>query len=211
MKTQTNLFSHFERKDLQKRYGRSVHGGVKSKGQRKLERPLVANKPVHLVLKSQKAKGQWSFLTPKNQQIVREILTSKSKKFGVRVADFANGGNHLHIKLRFSTRENFQNFLRAVTCLLARKITGAKKGQPKGKFWEGLAFTRILKSSFEEKQLKVYFEANRMESIKGPVARQRFLDNFNRTVKEFHKQELAQGSLRFGDLILPPNRLVQIN
>lgn len=211
MKNQTSLFTHFERKDLQKRYGRSIHGGVKSKGRRKLERPLAANKPVHLVLKSQKAKGSWSFLTPKNQQIVRSTLQQKAKKFGVRIADFANGGNHLHIKLRFSSREGFQNFLRATTCLLARQITGAKKGQAKGKFWEGLAFTRILKSSFEEKQLKGYFEANRVESTKGPVARQRFLDNFNRTVKEFHKREIAEGSLRFGDLILPPNRLVQIN
>lgn len=208
---QVSLFTHFDRKDLKKRYGRTVHGGVKSQGRRKQERPLAANKPVHLVLKSQKAIGSWSFLTPKNRQAVWDIIQRKAKKFGIRIADYANVGNHLHMNLRFSSRENFQNFLRAITCLIARKITGAKKGQAKGRFWEGLAFTRLLKTSFELKQLKGYFEANRVESTRGPAARQRFLDAFNRTVKKFHREELVPGSIKFGDLVLPPNRLVSIN
>jgi hypothetical protein len=70
--------------------------------------------------------------------------------------------------------------------LIARKITNAKKGnklkatnQKQNKFWQGLAFTRVLKTSLEELQLKGYFKANRKQAAQGEKAREEFLNKFN--------------------------------
>ncbi|MBS1971979.1 MAG: transposase [Bdellovibrionales bacterium] len=181
-KSSSPLFDYHDSGATKRKYGRTTHGGVDSKGRRKEYRPLSEKKWIHLTLKSSKAKGPWSFLTPKNQQIIREILKSKSKKWGVQIAEVVNVGNHLHIKLKFKYREGFQNFLRSVTALIARKITNARRGHAAGKFWQGLAFTRVIKTHIEELQLRGYFKANRLQAAKGQKAREEYLQKFNEWV-----------------------------
>jgi hypothetical protein len=176
---QTNLFDYFETAKTRKRYGRTQHGGMSARGHRKLERPLSTRKWIHLVLKSDKAKGNLSFLTPKNKILIQKVIRDKSRKFGVAIADQANVGNHLHLKIRIQSRESFQKFLKAVTTLIARKVTGARKGKPFGRFWQGLAFTRVLTSRFEEMSLTGYIMANRLEAASSTAARDKFLWNFN--------------------------------
>lgn len=178
-KSQLSLFDYHKTHETKRRYGRTWHGGAETKGHRKNYRPLAEKKWIHLVLKSQKAKGSWSFLTPKNQILIRQILKEKAQKWGVQIAEIVNVGNHLHVKLKFKYREGFQNFLRSVTSLIARRITTARRGVKTGKFWQGLAFTRVLKTRLEEVQLRGYFDANRMQAQKGLKAREEFLDKFN--------------------------------
>lgn len=172
---QISLFDH----QTKKRYSRTKHGGDINKGKRKLERPLSTKHVIHLTLKSDKAKGALSFLTFKNQNLVREIIREKAKKFGVRIADMANVGDHIHLKLRIQSRRLFQNFLRAITTLIARKVTGAKKGKAFGRFWSGLAFTRVLKSFKEEQILTGYFIANRLEACTSYTKREKLRREFN--------------------------------
>jgi len=174
-------------KETKKRYSRTQHGGTPSKGHRKLERPLGKRNWIHLVLKSDKAVGKMSFLGAQNKIAVEKILKDKARKFGVSIADQANVGNHIHLKIRITSREGFQRFLKSVTALIARKMTGARKGKPFGRFWQGLAFTRVLKSYTEELNLKGYFYANRSEAALGPAARDRMLRAFNRWV--YHERE----------------------
>ena len=169
---QINIFDYFDTNKTRKRYGRTQHGGTETKGHRKLERPLSTTRPIHLVLKSHKAKGSLSFLHSNNKSMVEAILRQKAKKFGVRIADFANVGNHLHLKIRIKSRTSFKSFLKAVTNLIARKITGARKGKPFGKFWQGQAFTRVLVSKFEELNLFGYIKANQIEANKSKSARE---------------------------------------
>lgn len=99
----------------------------------------------------------------KNKSMVEKLIQEKSKKFHVKIADIVNMGNHLHIKLKIVSRLSFQKFLISITGLIARKITGARRGKTFGKFWQGLAFTRVVKTSLEELQLRGYFEANRRQ------------------------------------------------
>jgi hypothetical protein len=66
-------FSLFDDR-TKKRYNRTAHGGTLNKGKRKLERPLSTRKSIHLVLKSDKAKGRFSFLNPHNKLLVNRIL-----------------------------------------------------------------------------------------------------------------------------------------
>ena len=182
----------------EKKYSRTTHGGEESRGRRKEYRPLAENKWHHLTLKSEKAKGPWSFLAPKNQAIIKQVLKDKSKKWGVKIAEVANVGNHLHIKLKFRYRKGFQNFLRSITSLIARKITNTKRGNKlkttkhkQNKFWQGLAFTRVLKTSFEVLQLKGYFEANRRQAARGEKAREEYLNAFNEWIRRMRYGESA--------------------
>lgn len=172
--TQTNLFDQLpstsKKRELKRRL---THGGEKSIGKRKLARPFAKKKWIHLTLKSNVAVADRSFLH--YSKWIESLLKAKSKKFGLETKDFVNMGNHLHIKIRAGTRLGFQNFLRSITSLIARKVSGARKGNAFGKFWNSLAYTRLLTTSFEVSALIRYFEANRIELSKGKLARERYL------------------------------------
>lgn len=176
---QSNLFDYYNTSETRQRYGRTQHGGSETKGHRKLERPLSTKRAIHLVLKSNKAKGSLSFLHAKNKIAVESILRTKAHKFGVKIAEFANVGNHLHLKIKITSRQTFGSFLKSVTTLIARQVTGARRGKPFGKFWQGQAFTRILVSKFEELNLFGYIKANQIEATQSKSARENYLKRFN--------------------------------
>lgn len=84
-------------------------------------------------------------------------------------------GNHIHFQIRISDRKNFQNFLRSITSLIARHVTGARRGMSFGKFWQALAFTRVLATSFEVWGLRDYLTGNRVERQHGYSSREAYL------------------------------------
>lgn len=171
---------------------RRTHGGFASRGRRKIRRPLAAKKWIHLVLKSERAVGGRSFLTAKNKVFIERLLKLKARKFGVKIAEFANVGNHLHLKIRITDRGEFGKFLKSVTTQVARFVTGARRGHPFGRFWQGLAYTRVLSSRYEELQLRGYIAANRLEAElpgeKGRSAREKWLAEFNRHIQGLRRR-----------------------
>jgi REP element-mobilizing transposase RayT len=152
-------------------------GGIKLKKRRKVARPLIPGAVHHVVLKSSKAVGALSFY--KNKNLTVTLLKDRSKKYFVEIIEWVNMGNHLHLKVRFKSRRNFQNFLRTFAAILARKITGAHRSKSFGRFWDGLVFTRIITTKFEELGLKAYFEANHRQRELGYAARTEYLKSFN--------------------------------
>ena len=108
---------------------RIAHGGGLNEGKRKLYRPFSENMALHLTLHSHKARGQWSFLLPKNADIVNRIVYKMSDRFKVSVLQMANSGNHLHMVVYASDKRNFKRFLRSITGLIARKITGHERAK----------------------------------------------------------------------------------
>jgi REP element-mobilizing transposase RayT len=171
---------------------RRTHGGIVSRGRRKNRRPLATKKWIHLVLKSDRAVGGRSFLTAKNKVFIERLLKLKARKFGVKIAEFANVGNHLHLKIRITDRLEFGKFLKSVTTQVARFVTGARRGHPFGRFWQGLAYTRVLSSRYEELQLRGYIVANRLEAElpgeKGRSAREKWLADFNRHIQGLRRR-----------------------
>lgn len=150
---------------------RVQHGGV-TKGRRKTIRPLDRKKPLHLVLKSSAAKGSLSFLGAKNRLFVERTIRDTAKKFGVTVHSFQNVGNHLHAIVKFTKREGFQNFLRTATALIARAVTGARRGKPFGRrFWDALAFTRVINGRRDLAQTEAYLAKNELEREEGKAIR----------------------------------------
>jgi hypothetical protein len=182
MQDQLTLFDYFNPKPVKTPSERTQHGGTFGKNHRKELRPLSTKKWIHVVLKSDKAYGPLSFLHPNHELWIEKLLHEKAKKFGVKIGDYANMGNHLHLKVKISSRENFGKFLKSVSSLISRKVTGAKRGKPFGRFWQGLAYTRILTSPTEESQLKDYIEASRREVRDSKQAREDFLAQFNQWI-----------------------------
>src|SRR4051812_20183141 len=78
-----------------KAYTRLEHGGTLRRGKRKLIRPIDPKRPVHVVLKSSRARGHWSLLT--RDQAIRNLIRRFGQKFEVELKEYANAGNHLHL------------------------------------------------------------------------------------------------------------------
>lgn len=171
--TQQLLLAKSELKYLKAR----IHGGCSPVGRRKTKRPLIPRAATHLVLKSSKAQGRLSFYAHK--KLVHGPLKQKAGKFFVEILDFVNMGNHLHMKVRFKDAQRFQQFVKSYTALLARMITGARKGKPFGRFWDGLAYTRVLTSKLEVFGLRIYFEGNHREREMGRAQRDFYLKGWN--------------------------------
>jgi len=148
-----------------------VHGGISKPGKRKIARPFIRKKWMHLVLKSSKAKGSLSLLAKRNKAVVAKIVSEQARQCGAELKEQINMGNHIHIRIRFFERSQMRKYLRAVPGLIARHVLGAEKGAAKGKFWDGLAFTRVL-DSYNNFRLSGYFRANVFERDFGPAARE---------------------------------------
>ena len=143
---------------------RTEHGGAIRSGRRKLARPIDSKRPMHLVVRSEKARGTFSLLSYRHEKKIRFLVQSQAKRYGVRVYRYANSGNHLHLVVRARTRAGFQNFVRALTGKVAQLVTSAKKGQAFGKFWDGLAYSRVAEWGRAFRNIVDYVIINELEA-----------------------------------------------
>ena len=151
--------------DAFKKATRTEHGGVIRQGQRKLKRPFDSKTPLHLVLRSSRAKGEWSFSRVKNGRQIKHWVHHLARKNHVKVYRLANSGNHLHLLVKADSRRDFQSYLRALTGIVSRLVTGAKKGNPMGKFWDALAYTRVVRWGRDFKNVTYYLIRNELEEL----------------------------------------------
>jgi REP element-mobilizing transposase RayT len=155
-----NMSAEFN--DYWKTSGRKVHGGAYAKGKRKTKRPFDSKKPIHLVLRSSRAKGELSML--KKQIKIKQTIDLYAKKWSVSLYRYSNNGNHLHLLLRAKNKKDFQIFLRTVSGVIARFMLNAKKGHAQGSFWDTLAFTRIAEWGVAFKKASKYVVQNILEA-----------------------------------------------
>lgn len=167
---------------------KKTHGGQKSNA--KCKRPFVPNKWMHITHRSGRAVGSWSLLSFKNKIFVKNLMTSTAKKYFVTVGDFVNMGDHLHLKIKAKRREDLQNFLRVIAAQIARHVMKAKKGLISGRFWDGLIYSRVLLSAFEELGLKGYFQGNRIELSHGKESREEYLKKHNSWMQSLKSRKL---------------------
>lgn len=141
------------------------HGGEIRLGKRKGRRPIAVKRVMHVTLRSSKAKGKYSFLLPKHARFIENLLSELSKTYGVKLYEKANSGNHLHLAAKPETRKGFQNFLRVLAARIATYVTGARKGNPFGKFWDALAYSRIVEWGKAYENLIKYIQQNTLEAL----------------------------------------------
>ena len=147
--------------------GRISHGDSSSTGKRKIARPFKRNCATHLVLKSENAKGSLNMRTARNQIAIERIIARQAQRFGVKIHAEQNVGNHIHCIVSCGARENFKNFLRAVTGLIARFVLNGRGG----KFWTQIPFTRLITGKRDYMAMLRYIAKNLIEATCGKSAR----------------------------------------
>ncbi len=125
-------------------------GGSLARGRRKTARPLDFKRPTHLVLK---ATNSWRLL--RNKNLVLKTINRLNSKFGVRMFESGVHADHVHLLVQFGNRTLYRRWIRSVTGLLARAISGLK--------WRHRPFTRIVNWKRDYKQVQRYVRSNRVE------------------------------------------------
>lgn len=99
-------------------------------------RTISTKDSMHLVLRSSKAIGAWSFRAPKNKKAILQIISKFAKKYSVQIKSMANVGNHLHLHVQLARRDSYRPFIRAITGAIAMAVTGVNR-------WQGLPKVKI--------------------------------------------------------------------
>jgi REP element-mobilizing transposase RayT len=99
----------------------------------KRARPLSSKLPIHLVLRSTRS---W-MRSPRHFKAVNDTVHRVARRRGLRVYQYANVGNHLHLLIKISHRGRWAAFIRELT---GRVATLAGRGQ----VWVGRPFTRVV-------------------------------------------------------------------
>ena len=124
---------------------------------------------MHLILKSSRARGAWSFSTRANREKTKTVLDKFSAKHGVRVLDLADAGSHIHLKIQVTNRFLYKPFIQAITAALMMAITGTSRWhKPLGakKFWDHRPYTRVLALGRQPSLiLRDYFVINRLQGM----------------------------------------------
>jgi len=133
----------------------------------KSKRPMDSNKALHLVLKSSQAVGDKSFHSEKYEAKIWDIIRHHAEKTGIKIYEYANGGNHLHLLLRAKHRDDYTAFIRIITGLIARLVGKSERGKPlKKQFWDARPFSRIVSFARQEfNAIKTYLLRNTLEAI----------------------------------------------
>src|SRR5271156_3235672 len=84
-------------------FTRTEHGGALRAGKRKLARPMATKRPMHLVMRSTRARGGWSMASTTNNSKVHVIVVGSAERFHIQILRFANVGNHLHLVVQAKT------------------------------------------------------------------------------------------------------------
>jgi REP element-mobilizing transposase RayT len=161
---------------------RRDHGGILALGKRRSRRPLNINKPVHLVLRSDLAKGSRSLL--RNQALVLRTLEKFAKRFHICIYEKAVCGNHIHIFAKANSKRDLQNFFRVFAGQVAQGIlqkfplqkheqkafTGRRGGTPQHRknqrtFWSFLLYSRIVSWGRDYQRVVNYVVRNTKEAL----------------------------------------------
>jgi hypothetical protein len=170
-------------KEIRFKIDDSSYGGILRNTQvgREGPRPLSKRNSIHLVLRSSKARGQWSFALPHHRENIRQVVRKFSLKYKVEVMRLANVGNHLHFEVRVSGRESYNAFIRAICSAIAMVVTGTSRWNPLRdlltdkiksgrmnpespmRFWDYRPFTRIVFGNVGLLRLRDYLRINQLE------------------------------------------------
>jgi REP element-mobilizing transposase RayT len=103
-------------------------------------------------------------LHPDKAKHVDALVRKSAQRRGITLYRFANVGNHLHLLVKARDKASFQAFLREVSGRIALLVTGARKGNPVGKFWDHLAWSRLVSWGREFATVSRYLIKNLFEA-----------------------------------------------
>ncbi len=145
---------------------RNFGGSLLKKSHAKTARPFSSKETLHLVFRSTMATGKNSLLHPFNARKVEKIILKQAYKWGIKIYELANVGNHIHLLVLAKERRLFKAFIRAVTGLIARFVLRAERGRAKNvKFWDQRPFSRIVAWKKDFDLVKKYVIQNYNEAM----------------------------------------------
>ena len=121
----------------------TAHGGRKVRGKRKTARPIATKECMHVIMHSDRARGQWAL--DKHRKEIEALIAKTAERFGIKVRGRQVLWNHIHLLIQGRKRREIQGFLRVLPALITMLVTGAGNTRPMGRFWGGLVFSRIVK------------------------------------------------------------------
>ncbi len=144
--------------------GLKFFGGILLKGRRKSQRPLSHRHPIHLVLRSDKARGLASFF--RFRKSIDQLTNFHAKRFGVRVYQRAIQSNHIHFVIKIHNRELYRHFISALTGAIALRVCrGAGLKKQNKTFWLARPFTRIISWGRDYHSVLKYLTQNTLEAL----------------------------------------------
>lgn len=160
-------------------------GGALLRGRRITQRPLAFRKPIHIVLRSSKAKGRWAFLDYRNKRKIEKWLKTFAKRNAVRLYEVAIVWNHIHLSARFPNRSSYNCFIRSITGTLPKVVLGFQ--HPTQTFWDYRPFTRILEWGKDFRGTCQYIINNTLEALS--------LRKFQPRAERYHKWLSQHGAI----------------
>ncbi len=162
---------------------RAFSPGARTTRQSRKYRPRGTKEAMHLVLRSDRARGPKSLL--KYDRVVRSVIGKLASRHGVRIYRIVNAGNHLHITLKLSKQFLWHGFISGVTGGIARAVGFkrdentkqgfAKQGRPHQGFWNSRPFTRLISWGRDYNIVKDYHILNQLEADGAVPPRSRML------------------------------------
>lgn len=143
---QTSFIPHFS----------SEFGGALLKRKRKTARPLTSKKPIHIVIRSTKARGPHSFAN--NRKRLDQELRRCSIKWGIKVYRRVWVWDHLHAIIKIPNRTLYKNWIRELNSAIVRSLKAKD-------FFELRPYTRVIEWGKHLLQAKSYLELNEMETF----------------------------------------------
>ena len=153
------------------------HGGMLTLKRRKIRRHFDIRRPIHIVLRSDLAKGSRSLV--RNQKLVEDVLYKFAKRFRIRIYEKAVCGNHIHCLVKGKTRNEVQNFFRVLAGQIGQGILRKyplKKNEKKAHrggihpksqktFWSLLLFSRVVSWGSDFRNVRRYVIQNALETL----------------------------------------------
>lgn len=134
-------------------------GGSLLKGNPKGKRPLDSKLPILLTLRS----VQGGMRLPKAFGKVEASVKRCAHKYGVRIYEWSNVGNHIHLLIKLPKRQAWAAFIRELTGEIASRMK--EQFRTKGKFWMYRPHTRIVQGWRKAYQIaKSYVQLNELEA-----------------------------------------------
>ncbi len=115
-----------------------------------------------MVIKSEKAKGNFSFVN--HQSAMVRAISAASKKWNITVYDKAVNFNHVHFVIRIKSESDYRSWIRELTSEIVRFIS-MKTGIKLTQFFSLRPWTRILNWGRDYKNAMEYLILNKMEVV----------------------------------------------
>ncbi|MBK7891114.1 MAG: hypothetical protein IPJ84_09795 [Bdellovibrionales bacterium] len=156
MKRKQTSFHGFPKKE------RAFSPGKRTTRALRQYRPRATKEAMHLVLRSDRARGTKSLL--KYDHLVRALIAKLASRHGVRVYRIVNAGNHLHITLKLSKQFLWHGFISGITGGIARALGFKRDADLKQGFWNSRPFTRVIAWGQDYNVVKDYHTLNQLEA-----------------------------------------------